>query len=86
MPTLSPAYIRLESSLHWSPERRRGRRGGSLGQYREAPAGSAATTFSSREIHSPKPASGAASHDLSTAVETRVDNAKIPAQKGLCVV
>jgi hypothetical protein len=86
MPTFSPAHIRLESSLHWSPERRRGRRGGSPGQYREALTGYAAKTFSGREIHSLKPASGAASHDLSTAVETRVERAKIPAKWLLRVV
>jgi hypothetical protein len=37
--------------------------------------------FTSEEIHSPKPASGAASNNLSTAVETRVDIQKPPAQR-----
>ncbi len=41
--------------------------------------------FTSEEIHSPKPASGAASNNLSTAVETRVDIRKPPAQKGFFV-
>ena len=42
--------------------------------------------FSAAKIHSLKPASLAASHDLSTAVETRVEMPKSPAQRGLLVV
>jgi hypothetical protein len=41
--------------------------------------------FSALEIHSPKPASRAASADLSTAVETGVETRKRPAQSTIFV-
>jgi hypothetical protein len=41
--------------------------------------------FADAEIHSPDPASGAASTNLSTAVETRVDISKLPAQRMVLV-
>jgi hypothetical protein len=43
------------------------------------------TFFADREIHSPDPASGAVSNNLSTAVETRVDISEIPAQRRFLV-
>ena len=43
------------------------------------------TFFADAEIHSPDPASGAVSTNLSTAVETLVDIAKIPAQSMVLV-
>jgi hypothetical protein len=86
MPTLSPAHIRLEGSLHRSsgktrpPKRRVGE------SIEEASWPRRRTTFfAGAEIHSPDPASGAVSTNLSTAVETGVDIAKIPAQRMVLV-
>jgi hypothetical protein len=87
MPTLAPADIRLKSSLHSSSGKVRVASATGLGSIEEAvrdERGKAVRDeqqrlFSTPEIHSPKPASCAASADLSTAVETAVETRKSPA-------
>jgi hypothetical protein len=88
MPTLAPTDVRLKGSLHsdWKEE---GRFGDRPREYRggaEALKDEQQRLFSALEIHSPKPASRAASADLSTAVETGVERCKSPAQRVVFVV
>jgi hypothetical protein len=87
MPTLSPAHIRLEGSLHRSSGKKRPPRRRVRESIEEALQPTRRTTFfATRIIHSPKAASGAASDNLSTAVETRVDIKELPAQRQFLVV
>jgi hypothetical protein len=74
---------RFASSELWKDEAAEAARGESI---EEASWPTRRTTFfADTEIHSPNPASGAVSTNLSTAVETRVDIAKIPAQRMVLV-
>jgi hypothetical protein len=86
MPALSPADIRLKSTLHSSSGKKRVASATGFESIEEAPRDKRRRLFSRQEIHSPKAASRAVSDDLSTAVETRVETWKSPAHTQSFVV
>jgi hypothetical protein len=86
VPTLPPADIRLKGSLHSSSGKTKAASATGLESIEEAIGTEQQELFSAQEIHSPKAASGAASNDLSTAVETGVETVKVPAQSAGFVV
>jgi hypothetical protein len=73
MPTLAPADVRLKGSLHSGSGKTKVASATGLGSIEEPLRDKRERIFSLPEIHSPKAASRAASNDLSTAVETRVE-------------